>query len=1040
VKRVLCPFAFLLLVSGVFLAGLVQVPLAEGRPLPAAASAGQNPSTVSPPAETTVTIPGPLRSFLRMAGISQTVTPPETLPILAHTLVLQGYEKGRATEFLILLRRYARQATDLSALAGGGNIRISGCKDAEPLLRTLGYKIQGDCGQARMTLVTADAERAFLTVDSGFPLLDLQDALQRDESFAYPYTATTVPVLFTTEDWTAVGNQRGQVQRDFLESLLYEADLARLYWGMSRIEPETREVMKRDIGLGKLLVYGPLLDLYGSQLCVRQGTVVVPGGPAAEKDWQEMVGASPGDPEKFIPRLLTKDRGWLAAYYDAMARASLSQQKHFAEGQRMRLYYEAFRSPGTSPDAGMRVAFRPAPALLVLVSRMDWDAEGAPYVPGNLQVWSQILQDKVDSKFLRNLNKRSGGTRGADQLAETMFVFSRLESDSSPLQIYLYLSELDHRRAPGSRLGDQTVLLLAKKYIDFSDQYLVFSEFPELSDESITRFLTAAEAINRISDHMLRGNAMGIFQANVGLWQILARQGQIPRARLNSSWSEVIKPFGQFTSQAQLVTAGRTSVEEVFRAGTGNANGSGDELINLLAGTHQATTEGQQMHREIANRIRSVLDDQRLVSIDTLFVLDDGLRNPPQGTTSKDQLAAVAGELREFEMPRPIFTSGERTRWAAGTYNNRHTDIEMRTDLVKVIKSPSASPSQRDAARGQLATFLRDSLVGMNYAYYEPPGSQVLHNNPLFVRSHDFSGETVMGIEHVWQAPRLFGAGSPAGGGAHLIGSLADLPYVLAEAEQNFIAPDHVQALIWQQFVPGLLTNATVPRWWNVSRNELHAITLYQRTGEDLLRASSSDEQLRVKVLIVLSDRMLPEEHSRLEQNMRAGNTTKILQEISPADSFYLTAAFRQQFPDDLNQQSASARELDALSHQDPDNVNWERLSRDFGVIHPVFAQSYAREFISVRPFPALGGSYSRLMGECWDSGNLYWARLADEMGYSPVVLNRLVPELTRRMVERIFASDLEDLPATLRALRETGDEFRQGKISTLAKVSETRN
>jgi hypothetical protein len=80
------------------------------------------------------------------------------------------------------------------------------------------------------------------------------------------------------------------------------------------------------------------------------------------------------------------------------------------------------------------------------------------------------------------------------------------------------------------------------------------------------------------------------------------------------------------------------------------------------------------------------------------------------------------------------------------------------------------------------------------------------------------------------------------------------------------------------------------------------------------------------------------------------------------------------------------------------------------------------------------------LMGECWDSGNLYWARLADEMGYSPVVLNRLVPELTRRMVERIFASDLEDLPATLRALRETGDEFRQGKISTLAKVSETRN
>jgi hypothetical protein len=58
---------------------------------------------------------------------------------------------------------------------------------------------------------------------------------------------------------------------------------------------------------------------------------------------------------------------------------------------------------------------------------------------------------------------------------------------------------------------------------------------------------------------------------------------------------------------------------------------------------------------------------------------------------------------------------------------------------------------------------------------------------------------------------------------------------------------------------------------------------------------------------------------------------------------------------------------------------------------------------------------------------------LADEKGYSPVVLNRLVPELTRRMVEKIFATDLEDWPALLRAARETGDEFRLGKNAAAA-------
>jgi hypothetical protein len=55
-------------------------------------------------------------------------------------------------------------------------------------------------------------------------------------------------------------------------------------------------------------------------------------------------------------------------------------------------------------------------------------------------------------------------------------------------------------------------------------------------------------------------------------------------------------------------------------------------------------------------------------------------------------------------------------------------------------------------------------------------------------------------------------------------------------------------------------------------------------------------------------------------------------------------------------------------------------------------------------------------------------------MGYSPVMLNVLVPQLTRRMVEQTFASHLEDWSAVLRAMRETGEEFRQGKIAGLPK------
>jgi hypothetical protein len=987
-------------------------------------------------AEHEVTIPGPLRSFLRMAGISQEISNPEVLPTLAHNLVLLGYQRGKATEFLILLRRYVSQAKELTTLAGAeGNIKVSGCKDAQQLLRVLGYRTQGDCGRTGMSLVTADAERAFVAVDSGFPLVDLEEALQKDGPFTYPYAGTRVPALFGAADWSALLATRKQDNRDILGGLLYDAEVARLYWGMSRIEPGTRLAMKNDIGLVKLLPFAAILDLYGSQICIRDGAVVVPGGQKSEKEWQEMVGTNPRSPADFISKLLTKDGGWLASYFDSMSRASESQQAHFAEGQRFKRYYIAFRTPGVSSEAAVRLAFRPAPALMVLATRMQWDANGEPYLPGSMQTWAEIIHENDNSKLIHIWTKHFGGWKNPDQLAEAMFVFSRQETDTGPLQAYLGLTEMDHRRGPGRRLSNATVALLARRYVDYGDQYLIFSEFPELSEEAITRFLTTADTLSKISDHTLRGNAMGTFQANVGLWQILARQGQIDRGQLNASWMEVLRPFSEVTSAGQLVTAGRNSVEQAFRASTGKAKITQDEMIDLLAGARQSTTEGQRVHAEVADRIRAVMADQRLVSVDTLFALDDGLK----GQGNKDDLMALAGELREFEMPQPIFTNSERTSWAAGTYNNRHTDIEMKTDLTKVLKNP-ATPKQREEARGQLATFLRDTLVGMNYAYYEPPGSQTLHNNPLFVRSHDFSGDTVMGVERLWQAPHLFGEGSPAGGGAHLIGSLADLPYVLAEAEQDFIAPDHVQALIWQQFVPGLLSNAVVPRWWNVSRSELHAVTLYQRTGEELVTAAAKDDELRGRVLAVLSDRMLPEQRAALVDNLKTGKTSEALEGVSPADSFFLTAEFQQRFPGEVGKHSSAGQELEDLTRSKPDEVNWDRLSRDFGVIHPIFAQTYAREFISVRPFPALGGNYSRLMGECWDSGNLYWARLADEKGYDPVVLNRIVPELTLRMVERIYASDLEDWPATLRALRGAGEELRHGKFAEVAGIAAAKD
>src|SRR5437016_12810774 len=332
------------------------------------------------------------------------------------------------------------------------------------------------------------------------------------------------------------------------------------------------------------------------------------------------------------------------------------------------------------------------------------------------------------------------------------------------------------------------------------------------------------------------------------------------------------------------------------------------------------------MHELIANRIRSVLDGQRLVPLDDLLALGDGLRAVAHGNCSGHTLLPLAGELREFEMPQPIFRDSERDEWAAGIYNNRHTELQMHTNLAKIIKSPS-SPEQLAEARGQLAPFLRDTLVGLNYAYYEPPGAQILHHNPLFVRSHDFAGDTVIGLNRLWQAPQLFGAGSPAGGGAHLVGSVAALPYVLATAEQDFIGPQNVQALSGRELVPGLLTNAVVPRWWNVSQNELHAVSLYQQCGEELLAASAQNDEVRNRVINIMSDRTIPQRSERVEQALRSGHLPAVLSQLMPADTFYLAAEYQRRFALEPDSFGPAGNELATLAERYPNEVNWERLS-----------------------------------------------------------------------------------------------------------------
>ena len=87
-------------------------------------------------------------------------------------------KERHADEYLILLRHTFNKPENCgSLLVRRMSSVFPSAARRLPLLATLGYDSREPCG-ARASLETAESRRAFLTVDSGFPLADLEQMLQ----------------------------------------------------------------------------------------------------------------------------------------------------------------------------------------------------------------------------------------------------------------------------------------------------------------------------------------------------------------------------------------------------------------------------------------------------------------------------------------------------------------------------------------------------------------------------------------------------------------------------------------------------------------------------------------------------------------------------------------------------------------------------------------------------------------------------------------------------------------------------------------------
>ena len=281
----------------------------------------------------------------------------------------------------------------------------------------------------------------------------------------------------------------------------------------------------------------------------------------------------------------------------------------------------------------------------------------------------------------------------------------------------------------------------------------------------------------------------------------------------------------------------------------------------------------------------------------------------------------------------------------------------------------------------------------------------------------------MQGTDHTWRPTELYGTGWPSNGGGRLVGSLASLPYALAEAEQNFLIPTQTQALIWGDLVPQMILSAKIPRFWQVRPVQIHWVGLQLRYGRELMAEAALDSELRPQVVAAIGTLAAPARTRQVSVLLEQGAVKEALDRVTPSELYVLA---REVGARRSPESSCLLADIRRLADASPKEVSFTSISRAFGSPKPTLANSYEPELLNLRTFPTLMGYSSRIMAESWESNTLYWAALADELSVSPSQLNVRVPEWTRKLVEQIFASHLEDWPAVLKSLRSVGDDVRK--------------
>ena len=768
----------------------------------------------------TLRIPGGIRALASVARMPSAGSPQAFVTHYADRIarLVQGSNKSSTKQTLEEFKDYFQTLAALEAAARstGDSFELSldlKEEQTKKILQLLGWRLKQRGRKLLLELGDhpMDARRQVILSALEIDQAAMKSQLESGRTFLLTIQSERASVAPDETFWLKQVPNKQPASGQLLEAFLDHPHLARLYAALGILTEETRcQVLLAADAKALLNRYSDLLYAHAEALLVEGGELVVPGGPPARPFWEDLAGASPREPARFIASLLQKDDGKLLAYYHLIARLRVPNQRFLTRSAtRLKTFLKAF--PFSERQALKVHSFaRHDVQFEEMLRQLPLDAQGHIDFPGGPDVWRVSRAAANGARPVGSLRQPSSAAEEDEILLPLLAARHNRNTQQSPLvEAFLGLVRLQrHRHQP---MDELLAALLLQKHSQYQHLFPYLASLPELTISEIALLFEAAKHLEGLGSSQLN-LAVGEFHSLIQWLIVLSGNNALRDGDAARLFAELCRGFWHANTDADFAAHSCEMVLKIASAVQKPSLHHGGTVLIGSNGVDRSTratdlalpdvedilfrsVAGVPQEREFAfgnrnlrlnypawrkQQMQELLDLQGISSLNVLLAIYQSINALIRGgQPAREAVKQIGNLLSELREPDPAgWQRLSETQRKTVVATQKRDLLECLIKMQKLLEKGSHDlQSLATEFTGMLNPHVQVTLLGWTYAFYFSPRDLILASDPWFVRRHQFF-EASSGKETIWAPTQVR---SYVSGGSYLSGGLAQIAATAGE-------------------------------------------------------------------------------------------------------------------------------------------------------------------------------------------------------------------------------------------------------------------